>query len=66
MPRNREIAAGEKCSVTATSREAGYLTLLQANERGQVQWLSEHVRVEPGARIRLLEGVAFLSKVEDG
>ena len=31
-----------------------------------MQWLSEHVRVEPGARIRFLEGVAFLSKVEDG
>ena len=31
-----------------------------------MQWLSEHVRVKPGARIRFLEGVAFLSKVEDG
>ena len=33
LPRNREIAAGEKYSVTATSREACYLTLLQANAR---------------------------------
>ena len=67
LPQNREIVAGEKYSVTAKSLDAGYLTLLQANELGQVQRLSENVPVEPDTRVRFPErGVAFLSTVEDG
>ena len=69
MPQNREIAAGENYSVGATSRKAGYLTLLQANEFGQVQRLSENVRVEPGVRTMFPERRApFLgvAEAEDG
>ena len=66
MAQNREIAVGEKYNITVMSRK--YLTLLRANNLGQVQRLFENVRVDPGAHTRLPQDrdLSIESTVEDG